>query len=644
MGRKRLRAAAQGGDAREALGELDDLIGSHAASFGEESSGSSMQPERLRTAFSALYDDTPDAVVLYDTAGKILAANESAQLMAGYALEELVGAPYDRHIASADLDRVNLAVQTALAGGSDHFETSAKHKDGSIIPVEVYVFPAIVDGETIGVFAQARDVVALRSAEESLSINQERFRSLFEYHPDGIMELKSDGSVLRVNVALESETGFFGEQVVGREWTELIAPERRITATEALHAAMRGEAAEHESLLLDRLGNRIDVALKLVPLHAHSEIRGAYAIFRNIELQKSAERTIETQSERVRRLYMVAAARGGSVDAQIDATLELGLELFGFDCAYITHFEKDRVVVRSAAGDQTAVFKGAVYTDSLAFSNHLRGERTTLEIADMDAPKWRDDPARATAPWLSYFALQLKVFDQVYGALVFAGRAPRHEDLQQHDRDLIQLIGLFVAGALERAEQNERIEKMAFNDSLTGLPNRVLFEDRIGNAIATARRYNRGFAVMYVDLDRFKSINDTYGHPVGDQVLIGLARRLRQQLRESDTVARFGGDEFVILQPIVDGPSDAADLARKIHNSLQVPIEIDGVEHDVRACIGIALFPGDAQTVEALMEAADRALYAAKRQGRNRWSFANAESARRELKERGRKPTPKAAG
>jgi diguanylate cyclase (GGDEF)-like protein len=201
-----------------------------------------------------------------------------------------------------------------------------------------------------------------------------------------------------------------------------------------------------------------------------------------------------------------------------------------------------------------------------------------------------------------------------------------------------------VAGALERAEQSERIEQLAFNDALTGLPNRVLFEDRIGHTIATARRYARGFAVMYLDLDNFKAINDRFGHPVGDQVLIGIAKRLREQLRESDTVARFGGDEFVILQPIVDGPSDAADLARKIHTAMQAPLSIDGIAHDVRASIGIALFPADGQSVADLMEAADRALYSAKHQGRNRWSFANAESARRELKERAKVPSPKAAG
>jgi diguanylate cyclase (GGDEF)-like protein/PAS domain S-box-containing protein len=598
-----------------------------------------MELARLREVVASLYDDTPDAVVLYDLHGRIVAANESAQLMVGYAMAELEGQDYHVHIADEG-ERVELAIRTALAGGSDHFEAVARHKSGTTIPVECYVFPAVVAGETIGIFTQARDIVALKSAEESLGINQERFRSLFEYHPDGIMELRTDGSVSRVNVALENATGFYSEHVVGREWTDLIAPEYRAQAASALQAAIRGEAVEHDSMLLDRLGNRIDVQLKLVPLHVRGEIHGAYAIVKDIAAQKTAERAIATQSERVRRLYIVSAARGGSIDDHIDAMLALGLELFGFDIAYITQFDGDRAIVRNAVGSESSpIRKGVVVPMSHAMSRHLHDDRSMLVISDIDASEFRDDASRGTADWRSYFALRLSAGDVVYGALIFASSAPRLEEIAQRDRDLIQLMGLFVVGALERAEQSARIEQLAFNDALTGLPNRVLFDDRIQHTIATAKRYDRGFAVFYLDIDKFKEINDRYGHPVGDQVLVGVAKRLRAALRESDTVARFGGDEFVILQPIVDGPGDSADLARKIHTALQAPMVVDGIEHAVRASIGIAIYPHDATTIEGLMEAADRALYAAKGQGRNRWSFADQESARRGFKTPGVRPS-----
>ncbi len=584
----------------------------------------------LREALISLYEDTPDAVVLYDARGAVMCANEAAQLLSGYTAEEFEGVTYREHMDPGDFDRIESAIQTALAGATDHFDTHARHKDGTVIPVECYFFPARYAEQIVGVFAQARDIVALRSAEESLSINQERFRSLFEYHPDGIMELKSDGSISRVNVGLESETGFYGEQLVGKPWTELVAPEQRAAAAEALRSAMRGEAVEDDSLLLDRLGNRIDVQLKLVPLRVGPEIRGAYAIFKNVAAQKTAERSIDEQREQIRRLYMVAATRGESLDEQIDATLSLGLELFGWDYGYVTQFQNDRLLIRNAVGRDSVITKGGIYPMHSSMSRHLVGKRDSIFVPDMDLAEWKNDPARPTAPWRSYFAIQLAVFDQIYGAMVFASRVPR-EEMDSRERDLAQLMGLFIAAALERAAQNERIEQMAFNDALTGLPNRVLFSDRIEHTLATARRYGRDFAVMYIDVDRFKEINDDYGHTVGDETLKEVALRFRAALRESDTVSRFGGDEFVILQPIVDGPSDAADLARKLSVAMQEPIVVDGAPHDVRISIGIALYPGDGATIAELMESADRALYRAKREGRNRWAFANQELARRDL-------------
>jgi diguanylate cyclase (GGDEF)-like protein/PAS domain S-box-containing protein len=590
-----------------------------------------MDPKVLREAVASMYQDTPDAVVLYDKTGHTIAANEAAQTLTGYNPEQFIGSPYRRHVSEdADLSRIDLAMKTALAGGTDHFDTTARHRDGSVIPVECYTFPARFGSEVVGVFVQARDIVALRSAELSLTINQEKFRSLFEYHPDGIMELKSSGAISRVNVALEGETGFFGERVVGKPWTELIAPERRESAQELLRAAMRGEAVEADLLLLDRLGNRLDVQLKLVPLHVSGEITGAYAIFKNVAAQRAAERAIAAQSERLRRLVMVAASGHESHEVQIDEALALGVEMFGWDIGYVAQYQRDRVLLRNASGE-ALITKGTIYPTRASFAHHVMERRGPCFVPDMDAPQHRDDPIRVTTPWRSYFGVPLTVFSEFYGALVFAGRAPRDETIDPSERDLVQLIGLFVSAALERAAQKERIEQMAFNDALTGLPNRVLFNDRIEQTIATARRYGRGFAVMYLDVDHFKAVNDKYGHAVGDAALQEVAHRLRLATRESDTISRFGGDEFVILQPIVDGPSDAADLARKLNVAMQEPVVVDGVPHKVRLSIGIALYPSDGSTIETLMEASDRALYRAKKEGRNRWAFADAETARRTL-------------
>ena len=582
---------------------------------------------QLREILTSLYEETPDAVVLYDLHGCVVAANEAAGVLVGAARDDLAGSHYREFVPEADSERIELAMRTATAGGTDHFESCARHRDGAAVPIECYVFPARLEGAVAGVFLQAHDIAALKAAEESLGANQQRFRSLFEYHPDGIIELKGNGTISRVNVAFEGETGFYTEKLVGRSWEDLIAPECRRDAEAAFYAAMRGEAAEHDSLLLDRLGNRIDVQLKLVPLHTRDAISGVYAIFKNVTAQRRAERAIATQSGRISRLYLVAAARGGAIDDQIDAALMLGLELFGFDAGYVARFEGERIVIRNSVGEGSPITKGTGYPMAASFSRHVFARSEMLVVPDTGVEPWRSDPARSMAPWGSLIALRLSAGARIFGALVFASWKPR-EPIEQRDADLINLMGLFVSSALERSEHSQHIEQLAFTDSLTGLPNRVLFEDRIGNTIATARRYNRGFAVMYLDLDRFKAINDGFGHHVGDEVLKAVARRLRSTLRESDTVARFGGDEFVILEPVVDGPSDSADLARKISNALQEPVLINGVPHDVRASIGIAMFPSDAADVEGLMEAADAALYRAKREGRNRWHFADQENAR----------------
>lgn len=273
---------------------------------------------------AALFEQNPDPIVLYDPEGRLIDANPAALELSGYTLEELRGVHVTVHANPNHKELVEIAVQMALAGKTDHFETSILRKSGELVPVECFIFPATTEKAGVScVFVIVRDLMALKSAELSLGQNQERFRSLFEFHPDSILALKADGRVSRVNLALESATGFFNEKVVGKPWTEIVAPENYAVAEEAFREAMRGESSEVDCLFLDRLGNRIDMQIKLVPLLVGSHIEGAYVIAKNVEAQRAAERAIVDQSERIRSLYMVAAG-GGITAEQIDRTLELG--------------------------------------------------------------------------------------------------------------------------------------------------------------------------------------------------------------------------------------------------------------------------------------------------------------------------------
>ncbi len=172
-----------------------------------------------------------------------------------------------------------------------------------------------------------------------------------------------------------------------------------------------------------------------------------------------------------------------------------------------------------------------------------------------------------------------------------------------------------------RKEQEAHIQYLAYHDSLTGLPNRSLVMDRLNQAITRAHRRKEMLAILFLDLDRFKAINDTLGHPAGDSLLQQTAERLTQTLRDEDTISRVGGDEFLILLTEIHNEENAGHVAEKILNALAVPFSVTGHELHVRASIGISLCPRDETRAEHLVKYADTALYLAKEQGRNTFRF-----------------------
>jgi diguanylate cyclase (GGDEF)-like protein/PAS domain S-box-containing protein len=183
----------------------------------------------------------------------------------------------------------------------------------------------------------------------------------------------------------------------------------------------------------------------------------------------------------------------------------------------------------------------------------------------------------------------------------------------------------FFTDITERKEAEARIEYLAHHDPLTGLPNRVLFRDRMGLAMAWAERNGGKVALLFVDLDHFKTINDTLGHPVGDALLQQVAQRLRACVRDTDTISRLGGDEFLVALTDVADSEDVAQVASKITESLAVPMQVQGHDLSVTLSAGIAMWPDDGQDFDLLLQRADTAMYQAKAAGRNTWRFYTAQ-------------------
>src|SRR5690606_27821947 len=199
---------------------------------------------------------------------------------------------------------------------------------------------------------------------------------------------------------------------------------------------------------------------------------------------------------------------------------------------------------------------------------------------------------------------------------------------------ILGLIVIGVLGRLSRQLQHSRqlaveeqiahsrqVEHLAFHDTLTGLPNRSFFNRLLSRAVIEAQRYDRNLAVMFLDLDGFKTINDTLGHQAGDKLLRQVSHRLTEMLRDSDTVARLGGDEFVVLLPAIGDRSSLAAVAGKILQSIGRPFVLAGQDCRVSASVGISIFPHDGTDAESLMKNADVAMYSAKAHGKDGFEF-----------------------
>jgi diguanylate cyclase (GGDEF)-like protein/PAS domain S-box-containing protein len=181
---------------------------------------------------------------------------------------------------------------------------------------------------------------------------------------------------------------------------------------------------------------------------------------------------------------------------------------------------------------------------------------------------------------------------------------------------VIQYVGIF-SDAHTQEYILERLRYLAYYDGLTGLPNRRLFLDRLNVAISHARRDKHMLALMFIDLDEFKQINDTLGHKVGDGLLMGVTERMKSCLRDGDTLARLAGDEFTVIIPVLPHPEAACHVAEKFLASYAQPLNIDGHELRVTASIGIVIYPDDGEDADSLLHHADTAMYRIKESGRN---------------------------
>lgn len=549
-------------------------------------------------AYLALLERVPetfkrswDAIAIYDLDGRVMRGNAAARAIVGPELSaDLAGRHYTAHLTLEEETRAARAfAQCVTHGEIVEAETVFRDAVGRRYPVRTRLVPARLDGEIVGVVGFARDGRQQREVEEQFIRAEEQFRSLFENHPDALALHDLEGRFTRVNASCLQMTGYTVDELIGQT-PEILAPDTWAAGEPILSSVARGETVAIERTIVTKSGASREVHVLAVPLTDDGRVRGYCAITRDVTEERRAERSFARQASRIADLYRIAAAANvGSLD-KVAATLNVGMAELGADRAYVGHFHDGAVEIVQSAGGETRA-----------------SDASNLQ-AIVDAADVVVQPAFAGAP--------LTVEGKAYGAVGFVQDA-RTLPASGADRDYIAALATLISSAIQQCEREKRLDTLAFGDPLTGLPNRALLQDRLEQTLLSARRHRRSFAAHYVDIDHFKTINDTYGHHVGDAVLIAVAAWLRTMLRDSDTIGRIGGDEFVVLQPEIDSQRQAEDLAAKLCSIRDHPFRIGPRDIAVTISVGCAVFPVDAENPVDMLRAADAALYEVKNHGRD---------------------------
>jgi diguanylate cyclase (GGDEF)-like protein/PAS domain S-box-containing protein len=518
---------------------------------------------------AALVEWSRDAIISKDLTGRISSWNRAAEEMFGYTEREAVGQSI-RLIIPIELYGDEDSVLAQVAGGHvvDHYETIRVRKDGRRIDVSLTVSPIVTaDGTVVGASKIARDVTIQKRLERDAA----RLAAIVASSNDAIISKDLTGRISSWNRAAEKVFGYTETEAVGQS-IRLIVPVELYDDEERVLAQVRSGhvVAHYDTIRIRKDGRRIDVSLTVSPI---------------VTAQK------RLAHEGMLLAAIVESSNDAIISKDLDGTVRswnrAAVAIFGFSAAEIVGHTDRHIIPDDQQAQETDVL-----------SRVRRGEY----VAHYRSKRRRKDG--------SVFPVSITVshLQNQEGHVVGVSAIAR--DVTDQERDEIAA-----------REMTSKLAHLAGHDPLTELPNRLLLRDLLPHALASARRHHKRLAVLFLDVDRFKHINDTLGHPLGDELLRTVARELARCVRSSDTVSRQGGDEFVVVLSELEHAEDAAIGAQKIMTALAQPLEFAGHQFHVTVSIGISVFPDDSEDADTLLKNADLALYRAKEQGRDGYQF-----------------------
>ncbi|HEY9737987.1 MAG TPA: EAL domain-containing protein, partial [Trichocoleus sp.] len=524
------------------------------------------------------------------------------------------------------------------------------------------LLPVLVKGTFVGLVGfsncltaqpwQPSEVALLRIATAAISLAIERqqaeaclqqaeakYRSIFENAVEGIFQSTPDGRYLTVNPMLARLYGYESEAEMMAHLTDIgrqlyVNPGRRQEFIQEM--AANSAVLGFESEVYRKDGSIIWVSESARSIFdEQGQLVGYEGTVEDITQRKRGEAEV---LRRDRLLEGVAeASRQLLTASQLEAALPEVLAILG----------------KAAEVDRVYIFENHLHPITGLRAMSMRYEWTQTGIAaSLHQDHWQNLPYATCGleRWYQAFSqgqaiqgitrqfpqseqallrqdsilsiLMVPIFmdGELWGHIGFDACCSERQ-WSNNEESILVAIAASLGGAIKRQQTEAQMRYQAFHDALTGLPNRVLFNQQLPVSLTLAKQTQQTLGVFFLDLDRFKTINDTLGHAVGDLLLQQVTQRLVQALRQEDTIARWGGDEFTLILPNLPSPSNAAKIAQRLLDALKPPLLLDGHELHISSSIGIALFPQDGEDMTTLLQNADAAMYRAKEQGRNNFQF-----------------------
>lgn len=596
------------------------------------------------------------------TDGSILLINETAASLIQKNPEELVGSKiwatpfwnYDQEV----METLQVAVTKAAAGQTIYYEAKNQLGPGKFIYIDFTLNPVLDHKhEVIYLVAEGRDITERKIMEQELvaaneelvatneelvSIEEElrytneeihrahqKLYNILESITDAFYAVNHHWEVTYVNNEAEQLLNKKKFDIIGKNlWQEFPGMVDTLIYQQ-LHKVMSQQSVSHFEYFFEP-------ATRWFNIHAYPSVDGISIYFHDITYYKKTQERMTLQNHYLTALHETALALMNrlELDELLEAIVARAAKILGtpHGWLYLINTDNSELVLRMGIGHfRQMVGLRLVPGEGLAGKVWQSGEPMFVE----DYSTWLGRSANYVFLKMhSCVAIPLKTGQETLGILGF-GFFDKQKNIVPEQLSLLTGFAQLASIALDNARlynaaqqeltERKRVEEilryLAYHDTLTDLPNRTLFNDRLSVALSQAKRNNGNFAVMFLDLDYFKMVNDTLGHDVGDRLLKGIASKLSNLLRKGDTISRIGGDEFTILLHGINQLEDAALVAQKIIDTLREPWVVGVHEFHITTSIGIAFYPNDGEDQETLIKNADAAMYQAKQNGRNNFQF-----------------------